>query len=180
MGFSKEQRREVLEINGVHVYPQNFRKSSLQFLSSPAWSSDGHLVAFVDRDVETSVTSLTVIDARPERVVGPEIKLFDEVARPADVVMHAPIAFEPDERMEVRWFDHLFVVSPKGGAALYEADAAQRTVRAVGEDGRKLISAIRAQSARLKQTTDDLWRKLGGQDADIWTGPPAADSVEPK
>lgn len=171
MGFSEDERRESLEIDRVVVYPHNVRANTLRFLSKPAWSADSQQVALVDRDVNTGVISLTVLDARPGQSTGPEVQLFRRVARPAPVLMHAQIAADPDERMEVQWVDHFFVVGKKGGEALYQADPAHRTMQRASADVIQPVTARRAQAAQLKSKVDELMRKLGGRDPDIWTGP---------
>jgi hypothetical protein len=172
MGFSEDQRRECLEIDGVVVYPQNVRANTSRFLSKPAWSADSQQVALVDRDVNTGVISLTVLDARPGQSAGPEVQLWDRVARPAPVLMHAQIAADPDERMEMQWADHFFVVAKEGGEALYQADPVHRTMQPASAGVLQPVNARRAQAAQLKSKIDDLMTKLGGRDPDIWTGPP--------
>lgn len=172
MGVSADERREGLQINGVDVYPVVVypQPNTLQFLSNPAWSADSQQVALVDRDVNTGVTSLTVLDARPDRATIYRRSADGYVARWAPVLMHAQIAADPDERMEVQWVDHFFVVGKAGGEALYQADPVHRTMRPVSADVLKPVNARRAQAAQLKRQVDELMRKLGGKDPDIWPG----------
>jgi hypothetical protein len=173
MGVSADERREGLQINGVDVYPAVIypQPETLQFLSNPAWSADSQQVALVDRDVNTGVTSLTVLDARPDRATVYRRSPDGYIAKWAPVLMHAQIAADPDERMEVQWVDHFFVVGKKGGEALYQADPAHRTMQRASADVLQPVNARRAQAAQLKSKVDELMRKLGGRDPDIWTGP---------
>jgi len=171
MGFSKEERRENLNVNDAVVYPVAITPANtLQFLSNPAWSADSQRVALIDRDVNTGVTSLTVLDGRPDHATS-EHRGRHSVARPAPVLMHAPLGSDLDERMEVQWVGNLVLVSKEGGAALFQADPAHGTIQSATAEALQFLAAPRAQAAQLKSKAEDLVRKLGGSDFDIWTGP---------
>jgi hypothetical protein len=162
MGVADEDRREILEISDARVYPQNPKAKALQFRSKPAWSADSQRVALVDCDMDAGVTYLTVVDGRPART-----------PRPAEALMHTELTESPDDGLddlvEVQWVRNSIVVS-KDGVALYEADPQTRTIQRATADTLQALAAPRAQAARLKSTIDDLMRKLGGRDPDIWTG----------
>ncbi len=182
MGVSADERREGLQINGVDVYPAVIypQPNTLQFLSNPAWSPDSQQVALVDRDVNTGVTSLTVLDARPDQANVYRRSSDGYVAKWAPVVMHAQIAADPDERMEVQWVDHFFVVTKQGGEALYQADPVHRTMQPASADVLQSVNVRRAQATQLKSKVDELMRKLGGRDPDIWKGPPPTAPAAPQ
>jgi len=122
--------------------------------------------------VKTGVTSLTVLDVRPDQATGPERRSFGHVARPAPVLMHAPLASDLDaERMEVQWLNGFFVATAEGGEALYQADPANRTIAPAGADAIRSVAARRTQAAQSKSRIDDLMRKLEGRQPDTLTAP---------
>ena len=146
--------------------------NALQFLSKPAWSADSQQVALVDHDVNTDVTSLTVLDGRPDRAT--ERRGPDGVVRWAPVLMHVPLAPDLNKRMEVQWVGHCFVVGTEGSEALYQADPVRRTIQPASADALQPLAARRAQAAQLKNKAGELVKKLGGRDDfDIWTAPDA-------
>jgi dipeptidyl aminopeptidase/acylaminoacyl peptidase len=174
MGFSSDERRESLYVDDADVYPQVVypQTNSLQFLSKPVWSADSQRVALVDQDVNTGITSLTILDPKPEHATG-QRKSFDYLAKWAPILMHAPLGSDPDEGMEVQWVGNLVLLSKEGGAALFLADPAHGTVQPAPADALQSLAEPRAQAAQLKSKAEDLVRKLGGSDFDIWTGPPS-------
>jgi len=172
MGFSAEERRESLEINGVHVYPyvKDTEDCALQFLSKPSWSADSQRLALVDRDVNTGIASVTVLNSnlKQENVVAYGRKV---VVRRAPVLMHAALGSNLEEKMEVHWVGQLVVVSKEDGEPLFQADPAHGTIQPATADALQSLAAPRARAAQLKSKAADLVRKLGGRDPDIWTGP---------
>ena len=175
MGVADDDRREILEISDAEVYPKDPSAKILQFRSKPAWSADSQKVALIDHDMNTDVTSLTVVDGRPDRTPRPERRPFQETfRRPAEVFMHTQLTAGSDDgfddRFEVQWVGNSIVVS-KNGEALYQADPQARTVRPATAEALQSLAAPRAQAAQLKSKAEDLVRKLGGRDPDIWTGP---------
>jgi hypothetical protein len=86
--------------------------------------------------------------------------------------MRAPLASGLDEeRMDVQWVDCSFVVGKEGGEALYQADPVHRTIHSAAADALKSLAARRTQAVQLKSKVDELIRKLGGRDPDIWPAP---------
>jgi len=172
MGFSSDERRESLYVDGVDVYPQVVypQTNSLQFLSNPVWAADSQRVALVDRDVNTGITSLTILDVRPEHATG-QRKSFDYLAKWAPILVHTALGPNLEQPVAVNWVGQLVIVSNGGGDPLFQVDSAHGTVQPASGDALRPLVAPRAQAAQLKSKAEDLVRKLGGRDPDIWTGP---------
>lgn len=175
-GLAEEKVRDVLEISNTQVYPS---QRTSRFLSKPAWSADGRKVALIDRDANSGVVSLTVVDGKPDLTPGPKGPACANFsAKLAEVIMRVPLAPDvdySDHSGEVQWVGNAFVVT-KNGEALNQADPVRRigqpaaadTVQTVRE-----VTARRTQAAQLKRSADALMRKLGGNGLfDVWTGPP--------
>jgi dipeptidyl aminopeptidase/acylaminoacyl peptidase len=169
MGFSDEQRREVLEISEARVY-----NNGVQFLSNPAWSSDSQMVALAEWDPDSGAASLTVLDGRPDRTPKPHLgRLERTFERPSKIIMQAPIKAAQGDQLDIDWAGEAFIVS-KEDQPLYRADPKTKKIEPAPPGALDAVLAARERDPRSSGKTTAVASALGSTEEDVWAGPAQA------